>query len=87
MTILSRTHFHRRSTQDQGWQWYHRTESPNGQPIGVGGEGYDERNGAVNGFLSTQGYPGWHPGQPLPEGYKEEKFADDHYVITHFSND
>lgn len=85
--IVSRTHFRRfRVKPDAEWQWFWRTETPDGRnAIAVGGEGYDNlKGGAVNGYLSQQGFAGWSPDDDMPEGYKLEKYADDHYVITRY---
>lgn len=82
--LISRTHFRRGPTKSSGYQWYWTKESPNSEPVAVGGEGYDQRNGALNGFFAGEGFPDWSPGDPLPNGYVEQKFHDDHYVITQY---
>lgn len=83
--LVSRTHFKRsHSEKEDAWLWYWATEAPNAVKVGVGGEGYDELAGSLNGFMSQQGYPAWKSSHALPEGYVLEKFADDHYVITRF---
>lgn len=84
--VLSRTHFERKiGTKTGEWQWYWRTEAANQEPIGVGGEGYDQLSSAVNGFLSQQGYPDWKPSQTeLPVDYRMHKFDDSHHVITRY---
>lgn len=83
--LISRTHFRRGPTKDKGWQWYWTKESPNSQPVAVGGEGYDELRGAYNGFFANEGHPDWRPtADTLPEGYVAQKFSDDHIVINQY---
>lgn len=42
-----------RSGEDGQWYWH--TQSPNGDIIGDGSQGYDRLNKAVNGFFAQQG--------------------------------
>lgn len=49
-------------------QWYWTTRSENGKIIADGG-GYNSKDSAVNGYISSQGFPDWRPGDTLPEGY------------------
>jgi hypothetical protein len=86
--LLHRTHFRRNNHGISGspvWQWYWTKQSPNGQNIAVGGEGYDEREGAFNGFFASEGVD-WTPGMMPPESYMIQKFAEDHWVITKYGN-
>jgi len=89
--IDSRIHFRRREhAKFVEYEWYWTKQSPNGQKISVGGEGYGELRGALNGFFASEGLSDWKPTsiQPgkivMPPGYSIQKFADDHYVITKF---
>lgn len=89
--IDSRIHFRRREhAKFVEYEWYWTKQSPNGQNIAVGGEGYAELRGALNGFFAAEGLPDWKPTsiQPgkivMPDNYSVQKFADDHYVITKF---
>lgn len=94
-TLVSRTHFRKRRENVGGgdidvWQWRWATKTADDRKIvGVGGEGYDRIDGAVNGFMSQQGIPGWEPsttplGMDFPDGYTLQKIADDHYVISKY---
>lgn len=87
--LVSRTHFRRRPNEvdPTGWQWFWSTVSPNEKDtIGVGGEGYDQRVGALNGFFAQQGFPNFVNGLPLPSGYVQEKIDDSHYVISKYED-
>ena len=83
--IVNRTHF-RRQPGANGWQWYWQTRANNGQITAVGGDGYTELRGAVNGFFSTHGIDPESASLSSNFG-KLEKFADDHYVITQFTTE
>ena len=64
-------------------EWHWTTCAANGNKIGVGGEGYGRLDGAINGFLGQQGFPGWKPGNALPEGYTLSKVTPNRYIMTH----
>jgi hypothetical protein len=84
--LLSRTHFEKKFGENSDrWQWFWRTMSANDvDSVAVGGEGYNNLVGAINGFMAGQGLSDWEPGQPaMPDGYTMEKFDPQHYVITH----
>jgi hypothetical protein len=81
--VKNRTHFRRQHTPKAGWQWHWTTKANNGETVAVGGEGYDELRGAVNGFFSTHGID-VEQASLASEFSKLEKFSDDHYVITQY---
>lgn len=84
--LVGRTHFRKKPTKDQGWQWFWSTMTPNERDtIGVGGEGYHNLDGAINGYLSQQGIPDWEAQQAMPDGYRKEKIDPQHYVIIKFA--
>ena len=92
--IVSRTHFRRREhAKFVEWEWYWSKQSPNGEKIAAGGEGYDQLRSSLNGFFANEGMPDWKPMSispgkiAMPPGYSIEKFADDHYVITQFADE
>jgi hypothetical protein len=93
--IISRVHFRRREhAKFVEYEWYWTEVAPNGKNISVGGEGYDELRGALNGFFASEGMPDWKPTSVQPgkimmpnNNYAIQKFADDHYVITKFQDE
>lgn len=50
-------------------QWFWHSQSENGEIVADGGQGYASLPEAINGFMAQQGYSGWEPDDPLPEGY------------------
>lgn len=88
--LLSRTHFQKsRNDQTNQWEWYWATESPNGEVVGDGGEGYERLVGSLNGFFAQQGVPfkpvpsedvRFH--DQMPPGYTFQKIDAQHYVIN-----
>ena len=83
--VLNRTHFRRRHTEAAGWQWHWTTKANNNETTAVGGEGYDQLRGAVNGFFSTHGVD--PEAASLSSEFSQlEKFSDDHYVITQYQS-
>lgn len=93
--LESRTHFKKsRNAATDNWEWYWAKETPNGETVAVGGEGYDRAAGATNGFFASEGVP-WEPQEfdwqtgafNIPDGYQLQKIADNHYVITHYTDE
>lgn len=86
LKLVGRTHFRKSNTEDKGWQWFWTTMTADEvNAVGVGAEGYDNLNGAINGYLSQQGLPEWEPGWALPTGYRLEKIDEQHYVMIKFA--
>lgn len=60
--MVHRTVFNLTPTKDKGEQWFWTTFSPNFKDtIADGGEGYDNLDGALNGYFANQGFPDWKP--------------------------
>lgn len=86
--VVNRTHFQRSRGQgdDGAWQWYWKTRANNGQITAVGGDGYDELRGAINGFFSTHGIDPNKASLRSDFG-KIQKFDDNHYVIVQYESE
>lgn len=86
LSLVGRTHFRKRNTENQGWQWFWSSMTADDTTVvGVGAEGYANLRGAINGYFSQQGLPDWQPGQALPGGYRLEKIDEHHSVILKFA--
>lgn len=97
--LVARTHF-RKAREQQGkksvYQWRWATKTPDEvDTVGVGGEGYDGLAGVINGFMSQQGHPEWEPivdgpgdhGFTFPKGYAFQRITDEHYVLSHITEE
>jgi hypothetical protein len=77
-TVISRTHFRKRLTAGQRWEWNWATENATGH--------HHRLVGALNGFFAQEGCDDWDTDcvgmQGMPEGYQLEKLDSDHYVMT-----
>lgn len=62
-------------------QWFWHTQSANGEIVATGGEGYVSLEGAINGFLSQQGYPQWTQDHDLPQGFTGIRVNPNEYII------
>jgi len=90
--LLNRTHFKKSRTEDEGWQWFWSKESPNGNVISVGGQGYHNLGDCINGYFSQEGHPEWTPKKvgasyQMPSGYHLDRFDAQHYTITKYTED
>ena len=86
LKLVGRTHFRKSNTEDKGWQWFWATMTADEvDTVGVGGEGYDNLQDAINGLLSQQGIPDWQQGESLPATYRLEKIDEHHHVIFKFA--
>lgn len=57
-------------------KWYWRTQSPNGEILGDGGQGYKELRKAVHGFFKQQGYDPAAEREPQYQQYSKLYEAD-----------
>ena len=77
--VVSRTHFRKRLTANQRWEWFWRTENASGH--------HHRLVGALNEFFTQQGCDDWDSDyvgmQGMPDGYALEKLDSDHYVISY----
>lgn len=85
LKLVGRTHFKKSLTENNGWQWFWSSMTADEREVvGVGGEGYASLNGAINGYLSQQGFPEWEPGIALPGNHRLEKIDEQHFVLIKF---
>jgi len=85
--VISRTHFRKRPTGSQSWQWYWHTESIDARSVAHSGRGYGRLDTAIRKFMAHDTEEGWVPTEgmfAMPENFVLQKFASDHYVITKY---